>query len=1136
MKPTQITELFANIKKTFVSFISILMFVALGVGIFLGISWVAPALQNAAEGVFQEGSFHNIQIQYVYGLTDDDLAKLSEVEGITDVEGTYQSFQTITVDSDRRTVKLTGMGERIDTLVLVDGVLPTKTDEIALDEAAAKRLGFGLGDVLTFASDATGDDPTAALASMNANATDTAGASGTNGATASADASASASAASPSASEAPAQAKDKDGMKYLNGSTYKVTALVRSPEYLAVSYSTYGFSPSVTGVVDLLGWVPSAAFDASAFQNGYPIANARCASLEGLNTYSAQYKDASAKIEQRVTELGNTLAPARYDALHDNAQKLIDEAEAKIADAQAQIADGEQKLADGIAELEAKRANGEAQLAEAYQLLLNYEAQLSNGNNLLAEARQKAAAAEQLLADLDYAKEVIAATVADFVERGNQAIADFEASAQTEEDRQALSQALDELGALLAAELQPYADKLGIDIPSVTHEHYFDSLALAQQLVANIENLSITFDGRTMTIGEARSLLAQARQQIADGEAQLAYLTSQLESGWARYYAGIEELQAAVAEAEQQIADGERKLAEAKAQVAENEPKLRSAKDQLAAMKKYSWTVLGRSSNIASSEVELFGDITTRLSFSMALLFVIVGLLVSYSAVSRIVHEQITQIGTKKALGLRSREITLSFLCYSAIAVLSGAIIGAIVGFTLVEGIIAKALGRMFVFGAYPAYFGIPLFLVVTAIELALVLGSTWLACRSILKKHAVELLRGEEPPKATTRFYEKWGIWEKLPLFTQTIVNNCVNDKLRVFSTIVGVAGCTALIVTAITLNNDVLVSYDQHYNDVYGYNDIAYVDPAVDGAIDKVERAVQEGGGTTAQVMLKMLLITLPDGDGSVIRLLATDDEAAFSRVYSINPIAGGPVDLSQDGVWLSQAYQEHYNAKVGDTLEVNAGDGVVHRIPILGFHEFMLTYHEMVMSRDFYEREFGTEFAPNVVLIDSDVPVGELSASLSHVEGFDSVVDDKKFRHGDFETFSSVSSAVVLIYLILSVLMAVVVLLNLDVMFVEEKKRELIVLMINGFSVKDAKRYIYNDSIVLTILGIVLGLVLGAIMGSVTVSSIEPPTACFFKGVDWIAIAVGTVLSAVLSALMGAIAMRRIPRFSLTDINKI
>ena len=116
-----------------------------------------------------------------------------------------------------------------------------------------------------------------------------------------------------------------------------------------------------------------------------------------------------------------------------------------------------------------------------------------------------------------------------------------------------------------------------------------------------------------------------------------------------------------------------------------------------------------------------------------------------------------------------------------------------------------------------------------------------------------------------------------------------------------------------------------------------------------------------------------------------------------------------------------------------------------------------------------------------------------------------------------------------------MAIVVLLNLNVMFIAEKKRELIVLMINGFSVKDARHYISYDSIVLTALGIIVGIALGCLMGSVTVMTIEPITAFFVKDADAIAIASGIMGSTVLAIAMAFIALRRVNKFNLTDINR-
>ena len=372
-----------------------------------------------------------------------------------------------------------------------------------------------------------------------------------------------------------------------------------------------------------------------------------------------------------------------------------------------------------------------------------------------------------------------------------------------------------------------------------------------------------------------------------------------------------------------------------------------------------------------------------------------------------------------------------------------------------------------------------------------------------------------------------------------QTIVNNCVNDKRRVFSTVVGVAGCTALIVTAITLNNDVLKSYDKQYADVYHFDAIAFVDTDLADAIDEAEATLKAQDVKTAQALRRSYMIEEPNSDEiATMQVLVPKDIDAFLELYRIIPSAGGTVDLAQDGAWVSQAYAEHLGAKVGDDLTMEDSNGTKHYIKILGFYEFWLTQHEMVMGPSFYEREFDTSLQPNVVLSNTNgLAVADLESDLTKaVDGFNAITDDKGDQYKNFATFSNVSSAVVAIYLALAVLMAIVVLLNLNVMFIDEKKRELIVLMINGFSVKDAKRYIYNDTIVLTIIGILVGLVLGCIMGALSVAAIEPSMGMFVKDVDLMAVIVGIVGSAALAAIMSIIALRRIPKFNLTDINKV
>ena len=1116
MKPTQITELFANIRSTIVSFFSILRFVALGVGVFLGISWAGPALQNAADNMFREGQFHNFQIQFPYGLTDDDLKQLSAVEGVTSMETARQSFQTLKRGDAKQTVKLQTYGREIDVPFVVEGELPRNANELAFHAESARLLGVNVGDTLVFEHDAD--------KSAGADVSDDL-----------------------MASSSGQKADLSDGMRYLTGDTFKVTGIVNTADYIAKSAETYGYSNAPSGAVDALAWVPEASFDAAAFQQAYPVVNVRSSELENLATFGDDYDRKSDEIERRISTLGEGLAQARFDHIHDSAQAQVDDAERQLNDAKAQIAEGEQKIADGEAKLEQGRAtldkalaDGQAALDQAHETLVAGEAAKAEAEQKLSTARQMLQMAKDGLAEVEGLKATGTAVLADMKRYLAQQDRALQAGTITQKE---YNDNLDRYGAQVRQMVLPLAKRVGISLPNVNHSNFEEAIASVEEAIALADDATLEIEGQKIAIADLPAIIQTLEQEVSAGQSELDAKSAELSDGWARYNAGQDELATKKTQGEKELADGQAELENAKqrvedgkAQVAENEPKLESAKKKLADLLKYEWSVLPRAYNAGATEITTFSSVTNNLSISMAALFIVVGLLVSYFAVSRIVREQVAQIGTKKALGFRRGEVTKSFLLYSGIAVLAGSIIGAIVGYLLVEGIIGGVLGGMFAFGGYPPYFGLPLFLAITAAELALILAATYLACRSILKQHAVDLLRGEKPSTGKVRFYEKWDLWENLPLFMQTIVNNCVNDRRRVLSTIVGVAGSTALIVTAITLNNDVLKSYDRHYEDVYGFNAITYVEGSEEGAADDVESAVQAEGAQTTRVFMKRYLTDQPNGKSAPMRVVVPFDDDSFQRVYHVNTLSGAPLDLAGGkGAWVSEAYAEHMGVKVGDVVTIDGGDGKKHEVPILGFYEFWLTYHEMVMGLGYFQEEFGEASASAVLAQTGDKAVGDVERAIARVEGFDSIVDDATYQHQNFETFSSVSSAVVAIYLALAALMAVVVLLNLNVMFIEEKKRELIVLMINGFSVRDAKRYVSYDSVVLSVIGIIVGIALGCLMGSLTVAAIEPPTATFVRDPDMIAIVVGIVGSAVLTIIMGAIALRRIPRFQLTDINK-
>ena len=1059
MKRTQIIELFSNIKATFMSFFAIMLFVILSVAVFAGISWTSPALQRAADEVSDEGNLYDIEVQFPNGLTEEDLQALRNIEGVDQLETSYTSLQMLQKDGKDYVTKVMALMDGINEPVNVEGNLPEKAGEIALNRRWAEAQGLRVGDTVTFKHDAG--------------------------------------------------AKDPDGMTYLTEDTYTLTAIVDSPAYVSYNLSSYGFANIGSGYIQCLAFTAPESFDASAYP-GHVQAYIRSDALRGLGTADAAYREKVQALSDAINDLGVNLAEERYQSILGQAQQQISEGEQKLADVKAQIEEAEQKIEDGKKALK----EGKAEYQTQRQKLKDGYAKLSAGQQEYNDAKRKYDETAALYASMKgYRQKLADDTLSyDDIQEMNRQLNAFANDSDTKD--------------LYDGDISKLNETLDFVNENVTEKTWN-------------ENKSTRDKYRKQALKEMDSALAEADAELKAAKTTLDAKNRQLQSGWKQYYDG----KARLKEARQQIQDGEKELEEKSEELEESKRKyeegvetLESYKKKLDLIKAYDWTVLSREYNGGLMIVGQYCDLTDNLRFSMAALFIIIGLLVSYSSISRIVRDQIVSIGTKKALGLRKKEITRSYLAYSGTAVLFGGILGLAAGTLGIEQILAKTIGANFIMGAYAPYFSPAQGAILIAVELALILLTTWMACRSVLKQQAVELLKGEKPPTAKPRFFESWGIWTRLPLLTKTVINNCINDRRRVFGTIIGIAGCTALIVTAVTVDNNIQKSFTWQYDQVYSYDTVIRYNAGVEGAKDDIQDVLDSLGTESTSVYAGPYKMMLPDGklDAVTVTVPFEDD---FDDFVHRNIAGKAAEEEYTDGIWVSVSYAAHFDAKAGDSLQLMDSEGQVHTFTIQGFYNHYLFNNQIIMSREAYQAGFDSESKANAFLVASgDNTAQQIRKALSDVKAVRMVKDDYQAAYDVFSDFADIAGAVVIVYLVLSVLMAVIVLFDLYSVFIEEKKRELIVLMINGFSVRNARQYIYRDTIVLTILGIVLGVIFGAVMGNVTILTLEPDMAYFAKCIDWPACGLGAATSAVLAFVLCSAALRRISKFKLSDINKL
>ncbi len=1111
MKKTQIKELLSNIKTTFMSFFAIMLFVALSVGVFTGISWTAPALQNSAETVFEDGNLYDFEIQFPNGMSDADIKNIEALEGTEAVETAYSSFQMIQLEEKSSVAKVMSITENMNMFVAVDGEIPDKKGEIALDVRWAKDNGIEVGDTVKFKHDG--------------------------------------------------KKTDKDGMKFLRAGKYKVTALVKDSAYIANSKSSYGMATiGSSGYIQCLAYVDDASFDKSAYP-GYMQVFIRNSELRDYSTFDPEYKQISGEIAGELESLGASLAEERYNELREEAQKKIDDAEkkleeyaAKLKQAEKQIADGEKKLKEGKKQYTA----GVKKLEEGKEEYAAGVKELENSYSLLTSKQ-----AEYDLAKIKYDEAVeIKNLLVDFCKSAENGTLTYGQASEVYDEIENIEEQFDskmtqyEEFFNMKQQFDEFLRETGVT--DSTLENYENQIFSESQLAAAdsyLQEIYDTTDKIVQKVDEAGSILTTAAAELADGWAEYNAGAEKLKKAELQIENGEKELEKAKKQIEagekklekgkKQIEDGEKLLAQKKTELAEakikyeaNVEKLEKKRGNIDKIKKYEWIVLTRQENGGVLVVDKFGGITDNMRYSIAMLFIIIGLLVSYSSVSRIVHDQIISIGTKKALGLRKKEITLSYLAYSGIAVIIGAAIGLILGTFVIEQFISNVLGMKFIMGAYAPYFSFGEAVILIVIELVMILITTWLACGSVLKQQAVLLLKGPQPPSAKQHFYEKLKIWERLSLFAKTVINNCMNDRRRVLGTIIGVAGCTALIVTAITVNNNVQKSFERQYEEVFKYDSFVRVSAANKEKSQQIGSLLTKEDMPHTHVYTTMYKMVQPDGKQTTVTVKVPFDEKGFSKLVHLEPFRSGNSDKKyDDGVWIGAAHAAHMDAEVGDSIEISDASGAKYTFTIEGFFDHYLLTNQIVISEQAYEKVFGTDIKANGYLVDSQKQTAEEMKAFFADNGISaSVKDEYRNSYEIFSEFAQIAGVIIIIYVVLSVLMAIIVLYDLYSVFIEEKKRELIVLMINGFSQKEARQYIYRDTVVLTVIGILAGIIFGIVMGNITLLSIEPDTAYFVKGIDWAACGIGAVTSGVLASALCMLALRKIKHFKLTDINKM
>ncbi len=1125
-------------------FLAIAGIVALGTGFYAGLRMTAPDMKLAADQFYDGTNLMDIRVVSTLGLTDDDLAALRGVEGVAQVMGAYETDVMATVNDEQYAIRVhslpaaaaesdtgdgvnavSGAADYLNRPVLVEGSWPVREGECVLSADKVMNTPTKIGDTVQITEGS----------------------------------------------------QDVDDV--LATRTYQVVGYVHSSYY--VSSTSMGTTSLGSGSVQQFMYVPESDFSKDL---PYTEAFVTVAGAAGEFSGSDAYFERVHEVEDRIETLAPAREQARADGLRANAQKELDEkradyereradAEQQLNDAQRQldeaaaaIAENKQKLADaqaaydsGVAELASQRASAEAQLAEAERQLADGRAQtdaarpaIEQGQAQLADAwaqwqqgadalaagwgewqgRQdalsaKAAEWQQNMAlwqaawdaneahpeNPDYAenrarleaqKQVLDAGK-DEIDRGQAAL--DEARGELEAQQQAVNAARGELDAQQAAF---DAQKAQFDA----------AVAQVEQGTADLASARLQADAQ----------IAAAQQQLDEAAAQIASGRSQLEQGRADYEGGLAEYERQKADADAQFADAERQIADAQQKIDD--------------LENPSWLVMDRDQNYGVASFESDANRVDSIAQVFPFIFFLVAALVALTTMTRMVEEERVLIGTFKALGYSRARIASKYLLYAAVASVTGSVLGIAVLSQVLPAVISEAYAIIYFVPRGPLPIDLGLAGLAAGLGVGVTLVATWAAAFATLRERPATLMLPRAPKAGKRILLERIApLWRRLSFSWKVTFRNLFRYKKRFVMTVIGIAGCTALLLTGLGLQDAINDIIDKQYGEIVHYNAVVTTEDDLPAASQQELDDLLGAGGaveSSTRVQSASMVASGPDKADVHASVVVPEDPGGLADFLTVRTRVGHePLSIGDDGVVLAEKLANELGVGVGDTVRLaeqnemgNATDKTFD-LTVTGVMENYI-YNYVFIGPGEYARMEGGQPAFSTYYAVTSSDAGERAQFNDAVRAIDGV---KTVAYNDevIDAYKSMLKSVGLIVIVLVVAaaaLAFIVLYNLTNINITERQREIATLKVLGFTPREVSAYIYRETMLLSVIGCAVGLVLGVFMEGFVVVTAEVDQVMFGRTIHAASFVIAFLLTMLFTVLVMLAMRRKLARVDMVE----
>ena len=1084
-----------EIRSSLGRYLAIFAIIALGAGLFVGLRLSRPDFLETYNNYTNKTNFYDFRLVSTLGLTDEDIAEVKKMDGVKLAEGAVGAdFLFNTADEDNLIMMAQSIPENVNQIKLKAGRMPEKANECLADPDMYSKDDIG---------------STIKLSKDNSEQT-------------------------------------FDTFAY---DEYTIVGLADSVLYINMERgsSTLG-NGSVKGYI----YIPADGFSTDYYTDIYV-----CVETEGY-VYSDEYEQSTKKYVDGLEKFMSERAVIRRDAIIDDAMSQLDDAKKQYEDGKTQYDAAKAEYDAGYAEYVQKKSDTEAQLEQARKEIENAESMMGNSSVI-----------DQKQAELDAAKAELDKGQAEY-ERGLQ---QFNAKAKLaygavdeqiayyenrisdkQNDIAAQNAEIESLNAQLA-EAQANGDSLKVRLiewkiktandrisrDNADIERYNERLEVHRQKRAEVdaelepyrkqlEDAKAQLDAGYAQIESGQAELDAAREMISSGGAQLEAAKKQYEQGKAEAERGF-------AEAEKELASGKAQLDAAKAELDKGAAELDSAEKQIKNINHADTYVLDRDTNAGYVCFESDTNVVQSVASVFPVFFFLVAALVCLTTMTRMIADQRTQIGIMKALGYSSGAIMGKYMFYSGSATVLGSIFGIAAGSFAFPAIVWFGYGLIYNLSGLTFTMNWPLALGITAANLLVTLLVTWYCCAKELKCAPADLIRPKAPEAGKRILLERIPtVWNDMSFMQKVSARNIMRYKKRIFMMLLGIGGCTALVLTALGLNDTIQNVVTRQYDDIILYD--YEITMAYDMNEEEQEIFFSDAGDDIKDaVFLYRGLAEVSGGDAIKNATLTVTDGKKLCKYIDLS-YDGEPIDYPGRGeaaINYNLARQLG-GVEVGDEITLTTSEKKELTVTVSAlFDNYVDSF--VFISPETCSEQLGAvpEYKSALANAPDGADINRCAEALTHdvdgVRGVTLSTDIKERMSSMLDGLLVVVAAIILC----AGLLAFIVLYNLTNINISERIREIATLKVLGFYPNEAAHYVFRENLILTGAGAVFGLGLGVALHAFVMNAIKVDMMYFKPHISFLSFAVSIVITFVFAMIVNAIMRRRIDNIDMAGALK-